>query len=553
MKRLLKPLSIAFALSLVLAPIAGAGAQGLPGSYWWTSFQVQNVTTGSGSLSLVAYPQDTAGSPTTYSSDSFTINAGSGLTYNPGFAPNYSTGGNRVGFCASAANCDSADDDTLPVGFSGSVIASADVNIVAVSMVANSLNGTVGNSNGHAGGDYSGISGPAAELLFPLAKHNFGGNTVAYYVQAIGGDAAVTMTYTMNDATTHTESLTIPANRMHLFDPANATPVVASSSCGAAATSPCLGSAKLVASSGEVAGIALEFPEAPPSGYAVILGASKGFAPADYSSTILAPVFKYDFPNASTGNWSGWSLQNTTGSTAHVDITFTVVRSFNGAAPIGTTYLQHVDIPPFKQETLSKYRGNIGGMLSGVMCAGVAVSDQPLVGVTNESNSNAGGTPYLSTFNDFAPSLATTVVAAPLVKEFFPGGMAATNKNGTSVTVMNTSSTTNASIMLKYVAVGGSGAPAGTTYYVTIGVGQGIGGTQLLGPNASYVFNMVSDPARASMYAPTNGSLTLPPANVNYAVTVTADQNVIALMQEDNKTTGTPNDLMNYEGFNLAP
>jgi hypothetical protein len=552
MKRIFRPLSIAFAVVLMLASLGGASAAGLPGSYWWTSIQFQNVSSGTGHLSMIAYPQDNSGSSTTYSSDSFTFNSGSGLTYNPGYPPNYSGGGNRIGFCASASTCNSAPDDTLPAGFSGSVIASADVSTAAVVMVANSLNGSVGNSSGHAGGYYTGMGTAASSMLFPVAKHNFGGNTVAYYVQAIGADAVTTMTYTMNDASTHTESVTIPANRMHLFDPANATPPVASSSCGSAATSPCLGTATLAASSGQVAGIALEFPQAPPSGYAVILGASRGFTPSDYSTTIVAPIFKNDFPNGTTGNYSGWVLQNTTGSTATVSVTLTVVGSTNPSAPVGTVYTQPITIPANGQVVLSKFRGNIGGMPAGVVAAGVATSNQPLVAVSNESNSSAAVAARLTTYNCFNPSAATTEVAAPVVKEFFPGGIAAATKSGTSVTVMNVGGS-NASIMLKYVAVGGSGAPAGTTYYVTIGVGKGAGGTQLLAPNASYVFNMVSDPSRAALYAPTNGSLTLPVWNVNYAVTVTADQNIIALMQEDQKTTGTPNDFLNYEGFNLTP
>jgi hypothetical protein len=545
-----KLVPLVLSLVITLAPLAVASGQGtgLPGAAWWVSFQTQNVSSQTGNLTLNAYPQDNAASQNTYSSAAFSFGPGAGLTYNPGFAPNYSGGGNRIGFCASASVCNSAADDTLPSGFAGAVVASSDVSVVAVASVNNSLNGSVGNSSGHAGGFYAGISAPGSQLLFPVSKHNFGGNTVAYYVQAAGGQASVTITYTMNDGSVHTEGpLNIDANETHLFDPANATPAVASSSCGSAATSPCLGSAVVVANSGSIAGVALEFPESPASGFAAILGASRGFVSADYSTTILAPIFKHDFP-ATNGNFSGWSLQNTSNVTATVNVTFTVT---GGGVAAGTQYFSTITIGPLKQETLSKFRGNIGGMPANVVASGVATSNQPLVAVVNESNSNGAATPFLSTYNAFSPSGASLTVAAPLVKEFFFGGIGAANKNGTSVSVQN-AGTVSATINVIYTVVAATGGSpaAGTTYTVTIGVGQGANGTQLLAPGSSYVFNMVSDPSRASRYAGVGSSLP-PSTGINFAVRVTSDQPVIALMQEDNKTTGTPNDLQNYEGFPL--
>src|SRR5262245_26369491 len=101
MKKKLIPMILTVAIAL--SPLTIASGQGLPGTSWWTSFQVQNVSTQAGNLSLVAYPQDNAASQTTFSSAAFAFAAGSGLTYNPGFAPNYSGGGNRIGFCASAS------------------------------------------------------------------------------------------------------------------------------------------------------------------------------------------------------------------------------------------------------------------------------------------------------------------------------------------------------------------------------------------------------------------------------------------------------------------
>jgi hypothetical protein len=550
---------LVFAIALApLTIVSGQGA-GLPGSSWWTFFQVQNVSTSSGSLQIAAYTQDIPGPSNTFSSGQFTIPAGGGLSYNPGFAPSYSTGGNRIGFCTNVASCAATSDDTLPSGFSGAVVASADVNIVAVAQVGNYANGSVGNTSGKATGNYAGVSAPASQLLFPLAKYNFASNTVAYFVQAAGVDANVTITYTMNDGSKHTESATIVANHMHLFDPANVTgggPVASTGCLGGAVTasnSPCLGSAVVVATSGQIAGVALEFPESP-SGFAKVLGASRGFTPADYSNTILAPVFKNDFPNATNGNYSGWAIQNTADVTATVNITLTVARTFNSGVNVGQQYFSTVTIAPNAQTVVSKFRNNMGGMPAGLLASAIAVSDQPIVAVANEGNANNAGTPVLSTYNCFAPSSATTKVAAPLVKEFFPGGISSTNvlKSGTSVTVQNAGdSNTNVYLVYKLIA----GAAAGQTYTVTIGANQGVGvNGQQLAPGAAYVFNMVTDPNRTfnnlPLYTFGPGSTSLPPSTgFNATVSVTADQPIIAVMQEDNKTS-SPNDLTNYEGFN---
>jgi hypothetical protein len=545
-KRLIAGLS---ALVMVAA-LAGSGSvnaatSGLPGTSWWSSFQVMNVGSTDGTLVIQAY---TAVGTTSaqYSSGGFTIKAGGGLTYNPGFAPNYSapTPGNRIGFCTLPTQCNAAADDPLPSGFTGAVVASADVPIVAIGTVNNTLNGSVGISGGRATGSYDAFGGDKAstQLLFPLAKNSFAGDSVSYYVQAAGVDANVTITYTMNSgAVVAKQSATIPANHTFLFDPANASPAIPAAS---------LGSAVVVASSGLIAGVALEYPSAP-SGPAGIIGASRAFVASDYSRTVLAPIFKNDF----AGDWNGWSLQNTTGIQASVDVTFTVSKVQGVGATVGQQFIQrNITIPAFQQVTLSKFRGNIGGMPAGVLAAGVAVSTQPLVAVVNESLTSSTGAPLLSTYNAFNPANATQSVAAPLVKEFFPGGRlgSSTARAGTSVTVQNAGNS-NVTVFLRYTAVSNNAqAAAGTSFTVTIGVNQGVGGgtNQMLAPGASYVFNMVSDPGRAALYAAAGSAM--PPDNVNYAVTISASGPVIALMQEDNKPPAgtTSSDLYNYEGFN---
>lgn len=553
-----KRLIAAFSALVTAAALVGAGnvnaaTSGLPGTNWWSSFQVQNVGTMDGTLVIQAYTQ-VGSQAAQYSSSGFTIMRGGGLTYNPGFAPNYPAG-NRIGFCSNTSSC----TDDLPPGFTGAVVASADVPIVAIGTVNNTKNGSVGNDGGRATGSYAAFGGDkvAAELFFPVAKHNFVGNTVIYYVQAAGVDASVTITYTMNDGSIHTQSQAIGANRTFLFDPANATPAVLSTGCigggVTAATSPCLGSARVLASSGVIAGVALEYPHTP-AGLAGYIGSSRAFVPSDYTKTILAPIFKYDF----AGSWTGFAVQNTTNLTATVDVTFTVARALSpNTTPVGTQYIVHSEkIGPYQQTVFSKFRPNVigTGMAGGVALSAIVVGDQPLVAVMNESQIDAASpTPLLGTYNAFNPSNATMSVAAPVVKEYFPGGQNGTSaaRAGDSVSVQN-AGTANADIQVRYTAVSSSTAvPAGTSYTLTIGVNKGAGGTtQLLAPGASYVFNMVTLASRASMYAVGRDGTIFPKDGVNYAVMVISNQPIIAMIQEDNKPpTGSPADVFNYEGF----
>jgi hypothetical protein len=538
--------SACLVLLLCITVVSITGAAGLPGSSWWVSYQVQNVDSSAGTLAMSAYTEDNVAFAQ-YDSAGFAIASGGALTYNPGYPPTYSTGGNRIGFCASASNCDDATDDVLPVGFHGSVVVSSDVNAVAIGMVSNSLNGSVGTSSGHALGSYAGFGGSLAssEMLFPAAKHNFGGFTIAYYVQSAGVDASVTITYTMNDGSIHKETTTIPANRMHMFDPANATPAIASSSCGAAATSPCLGSARIVASSGQVVGVALEYAHGVSP--AQVLGVTRGFAPADYSKTILVPGYKYDW----YGYWSGLALQNTTGVTATATVTLTVIGT-TGSPALGSVYVQTgVTVPPYGQAVISKYRANMGGLPAATAASVIVTADQPLVGVHSESH-NTGYPVRLVSYNCYNPSAATNTVALPAVKEYFYGGRLTphASRSTTSVVVQN-AGTVSSTVYLRYTAIGGPGVAVGTVYTVTIGVGKGANGTQLLAPGAAYVFNMLSEPSRAALYAGVGSGL--PADNVNYAVTVVSNQPTIALAQEEHKppTGTTPNDAMAYEGFNL--
>jgi len=100
--------------------VAGTGAAALPGAGWWTFYQIQNVGSTTGELTMTAYDSL---STDTYTSNSFSFDPGEALAYNPGLDPNYPTG-DRIGFTTE-----------LPSGFQGSVAISSSVEIFAIAQM----------------------------------------------------------------------------------------------------------------------------------------------------------------------------------------------------------------------------------------------------------------------------------------------------------------------------------------------------------------------------------------------------------------------------------
>ena len=153
-------------LSLTIVPailLTGAVTAALPGTGWWTFYQVQNVGSGDGTLTMQAY--DSASS-TIYDSDSFTFSPGEALAFHPGLPASYPTG-DRIGFTTD-----------LPAGFEGSVVLSSSVPVVAIAQLGNNTSGTVG-ADGKASSFYQGVGADLTDtqLNFPTVKHNFYGQT----------------------------------------------------------------------------------------------------------------------------------------------------------------------------------------------------------------------------------------------------------------------------------------------------------------------------------------------------------------------------------------
>jgi len=418
MKKFLLSIVISLLLGLLVFSTTFAG---LPGTGWWSAIKIQNIGSTSGSVRMDAYEKD---STAIYDSQAFEFDPIKSLVYDPGQTPNYPSG-NIIGF-----------NSTLPSGFNGSVVLSSSVEASSVSQIANYSNPSGG--TGYASALYPGFSAQMVdtELLAPTIKHNHVGATTTMYIQAAGADANVTVTYTMADGSIHTHSATIEANRMFIFDPANATPPVESDCTDTSThTSPCYGSA-IVTSSSPIAGVLLEHAHMGTPSYYV--RAARLSTPQDESTKIYVPSVKNDFCGTGGCAYAGAAVMNVGTVDANVKITLTVTKLGTNApigVDVGDTYTNTVNIEPETNYNFSKFRDNLGGLPVGTMAAAVieSLNAVPLVGVSNDTKEYEGfpgPEGMMVKYTAFADELATPVAYAPMVKEFlgdFTGGVTVQN------------------------------------------------------------------------------------------------------------------------------
>jgi hypothetical protein len=506
---------LALVLVLVVAFSASAAPSDLPGGGWWSPFQVQNVGEGDGTLTYTAYWQVGKGGAeedTTYSQDGeITIPQGESLTYNPALAPNYPDGP-RIGFATT--------DKHLPSGFAGGVVVSSDEELRAVVTVNNFQVGDMGVAGGRASAYYQSVQEPAPLLNFPVMKHDYFGQTTTFYIQAAGGDATIDATFSYPDGTKSMTDIEISDGSTYVLDP-----------LAAQVPADVLGSLVVEATAGNIAGVIVETQHNVDVGTFAM--STKAFGPDDADTTIVAPTNKTKF----FGGTTGWQLQNTTDVAASATVTFTVANVQTGSAADvagitpGTQFKHDFSIPANGSYLFSVgaaaganyYKAvEVGGtktITDGLFFSGLVVSDQPLVATVNEA---AGANRIL--YSAFGSGNATAKLAAPAVKEAF-------FEQRTSLNVQNVgiaSTTPSASYSCS----------DGSTY--TVGADEGV---PELAPGEAFNFFQLSNVDRW-------GAEVIPASN-NCAVTVSADQPIVAVAQES--IVGGAQDIKNYEGFNLTP
>jgi hypothetical protein len=402
--------------------IVGTASAALPGSGWWTSFAVQNVyipidpdedpNIGTGSITMKAYSETDM-----YDSDPKSIEPFASLIYDPG----RTLGGYVVGF-----------KSTLPAGFEGSVVIEADKPLAAAAEIGNYSNGSLGLTSGTASAQYQAMGKDLidTELRVPTVKHNYRNQTTSIYVQAAGAEATVTITYEMNDGKTYTQTKTIDANEMFLFDPANTSPNPIPSNCELGTdpnTSPCFGAATISSTSF----IAATYVEHPHIGSpAPIALSTRAQTPADESTTLYGASVKHEYTtNAGTGI-TGDTIMNVGTEDALVKITLIVTKLGKNApsgVSVGDVFTDTEVIAPGKSVVFSQWDNNLGGMPEGTFASVTYESidnanydPQPLVGASNDAKTLpliAGGKGK-TVYKLFADTTATDIAAVPILKEF---------------------------------------------------------------------------------------------------------------------------------------
>ncbi|MCB9006581.1 MAG: hypothetical protein H6656_04280 [Ardenticatenaceae bacterium] len=520
--RKFKIFSILIVMTMLLVTTLSISAQSsIDGSGWWTNFTIQNTTSNAATVATVGY-HPTGGSSDTYS-DSTVLNGNTSVIFHPGLGAtcpdtvNAASSGCRIGLTPS-----------LPSGFQGSVVISSDSPVVAVTSLNNNASGSVGVSSGTARSSYQGIDGSVASdtLYFPTVKRDFSGQSTIFFVQAAGSEANVTITYEMNDGSTHTQNQTIAANKMFAFAPSAATPPVAScngGNGGGSAVAACFGGATVTSSSGPIAGVVVEYiTNASTASYVL---ASRGLTPTDAGTEIIAPAMKNDF----NGSTTGATILNTGGSTAQVTIESTVTNVSSGcSANIGQVYTQNVSIPSGSSIVVNRFQGNTGTghpNCTFYTMKATSTNSQPIVMTVNENRNYLGQT-VKAVYAGFNVDSATNTVFFPLSKEFLNGqtsGLSVVNAGTTSTKITGTFTCSDGTHVIETSS--------------NVAAGAAVAFFNLSGGNSNFT-------------AVSGG---MPSADVKCSVVMTSNggQPLVGLAQEsDRDSSNGVLDITNYEGFN---
>ena len=486
-------LVLTFALVLVGA-VGAQSASSVPGGGWWSGEMIQNVSTSNATLMVTAY--DAASTATYLATDTL--------------APN------------EARNFIPSDFSSMPDGFNGSAVVSADQPIKAIVNVTNRQSGSLGVAGGQAAAQYQGIDGVAVDttLYFPMAKNDRYGKTTSFYIQNAGSTAATaSCVFTMDDGGVYNYTTpSIGPGQMVVVTPGNAsvpTSGVNRNNIGSL----------IVTSSVDLAGVVMEYNtgESP----ATLLQGTRGFTANDFDTTLFAPTVKQD----RYGRFTGIQVQNV--SASPVDVTLTLVGS-RGAC-VGQTYTHSVTgLAAGASKTFNQLAGQDGAMIND--CAAAATIEATggnIVAVVSESyvagKIPAGENQASTTYSAFSQALATSKVSVPMYKE---------NRFSkyTGLVIQNVGSAQASNVVV--TLIGSAGTAAGHTYTTV---------PMSIAPGASIELSRLSE-------KPATFAGTTAPSDSTYGVTITADQNIVVIANEAvYPGVSLLQDKSNYEGFNLAP
>ena len=377
-----------------MAAAAPLAALSLPGSGWWSGFQVVNIGTGDATVQVTLYDSK---SSATYQSVSKTIIKNQSYTFATITASDWQT--------------------TIPSGFIGSGVINSTQPILAVSNIQNNQSPT----NGIAAASFSAI--PAAKtsstFLFPVAKAGFGSTnkTTSFFIQNTSGSAAdisVVFHITSNGGGTYNHTYSsVGAYQLQVVEPADA---------GVPAAS--LGSAT-ISSNAQLAGMYIEHETGVTT--ATTASATSGFNTAtDGDTTIYIPLYLQNVNNT----YSGIQVMNTSTTDSS---TFTATfYPADGSGPYPGTSGATPIAPQgsFTFFNVSGWPATTGAVV--IQSSGSAV---PIIAIVNETlysvSSNA-------VYSAFANKNLTHCAYAPLWKTDWSG---ATTFQQTMLVVQNASGT----------------------------------------------------------------------------------------------------------------
>ncbi len=277
---------------------------------------------------------------------------------------------------------------TVSAGFDGSVVISADREIAAIANV-------IGDTT--QGSSYSGFTEGAETVSLPLInKNNFGIDTW-FNVQNTDTTSAVDVTVTYS-GTTCSETATIQPGAAYRFDQAV-------NSC---LSDGYVGAATVSATGGSIVATVLQV-------------ASNGlFAYNGFTSGSPNPVFPLISANV-FGFHTGMQIQNQGDSSTSVTVTY---RPAPGGGN-GTECTETKTISSGASATFTLYAFSLSGSTSstcnfGEYFVGSAevtgnTTDQPLVGIVNQTNFVDRGSAY----NSFDPGTATAELVMPLIMDAY--------------------------------------------------------------------------------------------------------------------------------------
>jgi hypothetical protein len=367
----MKPLKwLALVLLLVavtLVPVYSAGPPGV----WTTDFTILNLENQSGTINITRY--DLCTPPCTQDSGtlitSVPIAANGSYYYNP------------------------VSDPSFPNGYAGSIVVSADRSVAATVTIGNTGTGAA-----YASDAYSGVTEVSDSVFLPIIMGKLGVWNTRIAVQNAGGTpTTVTIDYIGAGAPADTVITDLPPYMTALVDQQDN-----------AGMSGFNGSALVTSTGGQPLAVVVD--EYKTTGG--VLVSYVGVPSSQAAGTIYMPGF------IAMGEWAtDFTIVNTTGSAADVDVTFSgASNTLSGSIPAnGSAYINGF---------AGVYPGGWTGSapVSGYYGAAAVSSSRDVVVVYNISNSAGGPGNFAVGYVGFASTMAGRTVAVPLIMNHYSTG-----------------------------------------------------------------------------------------------------------------------------------